>query len=259
MNNIDRLFKEKLEFHRTTPSKAVWQKLEGELKKGENNKVLVWVSVAASILLVFIISIAYLKVGSNIDNSIKISKVNQVDNNTSSAKKSANTKPNNQVVNNDSRNTTSSVKEGKIDKKNINTYPDIKNKTTPTIDNTSHTLKVDYKQQKYDQTNDAEVLKNNKAITNLLEANLEDIQTVSESQKDYEISTNSSITIVYNLEPVVKVDTSRKNNEKNRVFGKIVAFAKNAKSSEIGLSQLRAVKDDFLSLDNFNNKQQTQK
>lgn len=78
MNNIDKLFKEKLESHRIIPSVATWQKIEGELKKGKNNKIIIWMSIAASLLLI-LVSIAYFRIDVNVTNPIKTAQLNQIE------------------------------------------------------------------------------------------------------------------------------------------------------------------------------------
>ncbi len=54
-NELDELFKNKLGHHKLTPPSGSWEKIDGNLSEKKSKGIILWLSVAASIVLIFTI------------------------------------------------------------------------------------------------------------------------------------------------------------------------------------------------------------
>ena len=257
MNNLDAFFKNKLSSHRVAPAPEAWLKLEKKLKKDKNNKAAIWTSITASILL-FVSSLVYISNDSSTNNQNIIAEIHPVEEKTIPTEEMTKTTSIHLSEKSIPRNPINNIE---MHEKLKDTKSDIEihkpNNITPSSVNDS----ISFNKEK-----SGEVAKN-ESLLNSSNQTITQLETETDIPKKSPASIHSSITIVYNLEPAVKIDSSvlkeapKGNNEKSNMLGKIVAFAKNAKTSEVGLGQIRAAKDDFLSLENLKNygKKQVQK
>jgi hypothetical protein len=260
MNNIDKLFRNKLDSHEVIPSKEAWQKLNGQLNQNKSRIGLVWMSVAAAVTLV-IVSIAYFNnVVPNSNNKAQISKITTEQ----------------PVVENENTNQieeSNTPTEGITPNTTIQTEPETitSNKNTKDKKLAIVASPINKKENKgatgITVANNESIIIDEQIVEEIPIALTEENKTLVASNENIsknEISQHSSMKITYNLQPVVKIDSSVFTEKeigidsKSGVLGKIVAFAKNAKATDVSLGQLRAAKDDLLSFDNLKSGKQTQ-
>lgn len=257
MNNIDQLFKNKLDNYEATPSLDAWSKIESGLTK--KNKGALWMKIAASIILLMTVGIIYQQSNSSKEEMEQIASdttennknevINSISSDNEISEKSDSivfklNKPNTQVTKASIiNNTESAILKSEVKNEMV----------AEQVDNNNPRLIEEKKEPIQNNINDVIEM----AANELIASNTESVIEPKEK--------NSCVKIVYNLEPVIKVDSSilekkaTENNMKDNVLGKIVAFAKNAKSSDVSLGNLRAAKDDFLSLDNLKSSVQSPK
>lgn len=265
MNNIDKLFKTKLDTHEVAPSAEAWQKLNGHLSQSRNNKRVIWMSIAASVALI-IVAVVYFKIDAPIEDKPQIAETSPqviIDKKVDSI--ITTNKDQQIVIESKTENTQEEVHEDKDNTfKEVNHDNLLAQKALIMIKVGEENKEVVQQHETIEPSDDASTINTHevKATTNLIEEN-KTLLAVNDEQKKH--TKNSSVKIVYNLQPVVKIDSSILKDKstnidsKSGVLGKIVAFAKNAKASDVSLGQLRSAKDNLLNLDNLKNDKQTQK
>ena len=256
MNKIDNLFRNKLDSHEVIPTVEAWRKINSQLNQNKRKKGAIWMSIAAAVTLI-IVSITYFNNEvPNDNNKLQISEI----------------LPEKEVVIEESVN---QIEESNTQEESINSNKIIQiapetvvaqneKPTIPAINiNTEEkeVIPIAVASNNESTINDEQIV--NKVTIDLTEENKTNIAEIENVSKK-ETVPYSSVKITYNLQPVVKIDSSVFTEKeigidsKSGVLGKIVAFAKNAKASDVSLGQLRAAKDDLLSFDNFKSNKQTQ-
>ncbi len=185
--NIDRLFQEKFKSFEATPSKKVWENIQHELQKENNNTKVIplWLKisgVAAVVILVLSLSVSFLS--DNTDNTIAPTIVdqqkNELDNTNSNKQLNPTPSSNNEVVKNNNFITNSSiVKHDNQNDRSKNKFDDIdkslqKNGTKGGVilNNQSSTNIIANNSSKYQLNNKTTDRNNANNSTNLSKNNL---------------------------------------------------------------------------------------
>lgn len=251
-NQIDRLFRERLEGHSVQPSPEAWRKLNAGLAEKRVKKFAIWIGMAASVALLLVSGWLILK------NDVEVIPTEIALGTPQLEQREV---PKNK-----------SLEEANgIDKKEDKTplaiespskSLDTKNNGTGEVE-TSNATPVNTTQTEENSANTTVSINQNSNQEEYLEDSKETVKDENLVAENVSTNTskasNSSVKIIYNLEPAVKAETSDpilnqsvQEEEKNeKAFDKLMAFAKNVKSSDINLGQLREVKDNLLSFDNL--------
>ena len=252
MNKIDDLFRKKLEGHTVTPSHNAWEKIHNELKKTNNKKPFITLGIAASIALLFLVLFYGVTIHPSSSNQIATSSTlnngeHKVKQQHGSKAEKFDASPSKIAVN-----ASISEKEPKVisvnaSSKKVVIYEENKGKEDKTINHSS--MSTEETEKSETDSHNQPVVISNELLANIPQQDDENNHT----------SSNPSIKIVYNLQPVIKIDSSILKEKsdalqtKENMFSKIVSFARNAKTSDGGLGQLRAAKDDLLRFDYLKN------
>jgi hypothetical protein len=267
-HKIDDLFSKKLAGSEFTPSPAAWSKLEDQLVHSKKKGIIFWMSLAASVLILF--TFGWVMFGSdnqissnlniaqqNEDHPVIISSVDSADvdeilnlpiisDNPEQAPRKESTEKVNSTT--DPKSASKEIKKNKPPKKKPQLFM-IQQQSNLAINDPLIELPTELK----DSTSRDSIL--NIDITELV---IEDnIAVNNEDQSTTPISKESgAIKLVYTLKPAVTAQSIAKTTveeEKKSSFGKAMAFAKNIKNNPKGIGNLRNAKNSFLSLSKKNN------
>ena len=263
-HKIDDLFNQKLTDSEFSPSPAAWSRLEGQLAQNKKKGIVFWMSAAASIALLLTFGWMMFHSNSdivpvksiaqnNIEHPIEIVPIDTV-------RTQKETQVQESIV--EEGNTAKDTQEENDLEQNATDQP-IKKQKTPKpsepliiIQQKSNLAIIDIPEKSEEVTS----IEKEEEVMNIdvLELNVNEIiaSNIPVQQSTVPSKESGSIKLVYTLKPAISPESIAKETAektKSSPFKKMFAFAKNIKENPQGISNLRAAKNNFLSLNKKKN------
>ena len=226
-NKVDKLFKEKLEGHSIQPSAQAWEKVEGHL--GKKNKMVLWLRVAAAVMLLGLLTYAGLNWNNGYEEPQEQLVKEEIKKESGERSQESGVKAEEQVASNKKSEYRSKKQEASAQRSALSTQ-----NPEPRTQN----------------------------LEPIIEKPIEQIAVVPEVQaQSTEMKAAKGITLTYTL-PTKKqtaVEEPMVAEVKKTGFERVIEIAKEVKNGDNALGELRQAKDDIFALDFRKDKVKTKK